>query len=114
MTWGCFSLDTAAAPEVCIAERYSWRWAIEPSNATGKQPTGAGDASYRTAKAVERTVPFTFLVQSLMILWYAISCDPAAGILSDGAARTRGTGPRPPPRPPTCTPPSAASSPPPE
>ena len=33
------------------------------------------------------TVPFTFLIQSLMIIWYAISCDPAAAI---GAA-----GPRP-------------------
>jgi hypothetical protein len=76
---GIFTLDTAASPEA-IAERYSWRWAIEPSNATGKQLTGAGDACNRTAKAVERTVPFAFLIQSLMILWYAISCDPAAAI----------------------------------
>lgn len=28
----------------------------------------------------ERTVPFAFLVQSLVILWYAISCDPATTI----------------------------------
>jgi hypothetical protein len=76
---GLFSLDTAADP-AGIAERYSWRWAIEPSNATGKQLTGAGDACNRTQEAVERTVPFTFLVQSLMIVWYAISCDPAASI----------------------------------
>ena len=76
---GLFTLDTEAGPEA-IAERYSWRWAIEPSNATGKQLTGAGDACNRTEKAVERAVPFAFLTQSLMIVWYAISCDPAAAI----------------------------------
>ncbi len=76
---GLFTLDTEASPEA-IAERYSWRWAIEPSNAAGKQLTGAGDACNRTQNAVERAVPFAFLIQSLMILWYAISCDPAAAI----------------------------------
>ena len=74
-----FTLDTRLAPGAVI-ERYSWRWPIEPSNATGKQVTGEGDARNRTARAVERTVPFAFLVQSLMICWYAISCDPAAGL----------------------------------
>lgn len=29
---------------------------------------------------VERTVPFAFLIQSLMICWYAVTCDPAAGL----------------------------------
>jgi hypothetical protein len=74
---GLFSLDTAAAP-AAIAERYSWRWPIEPSNATGKQLLGAGDACNRTQKAVERTVPFGFLIQTLLITWYARSArDPA-------------------------------------
>ncbi len=76
---GIFTLDTKASPEA-LAERYSWRWPIEPSDAAGKQLTGAGDACNRTQKAVERTVPFAFLIQSLMILWYARSCDPAASI----------------------------------
>jgi hypothetical protein len=76
---GIFTLDTALSPAAAI-ERYSWRWPIEPSNAAGKQVTGAGDACNRVPKAVERTVPFAFLVQSLMICWYAISCDPAAGL----------------------------------
>jgi hypothetical protein len=76
---GIFTLDTKAPAET-TAERYSWRWAIEPSNATGKQLTGAGDACNRVPKAVERAVPFAFLIQSLMIIWYAISCDPAAGV----------------------------------
>ncbi len=53
-------------------------WAIEPSNAAGKQFLGVGDACNRTQKAVERTVPFGFLVQTLLITWYARSaCDPA-------------------------------------
>ena len=74
---GLFSLDTAAAP-AAAAERYSWRWPIEPSNAAGKQLLGVGDACNRTRKAVERTVPFGFLVQTLLITWYARSaCDPA-------------------------------------
>jgi hypothetical protein len=76
---GLFTLDTELSPAAVI-ERYSWRWPIEPSNAAGKQVTGAGDACNRVPKAVERTVPFAFLVQSLMICWYAISCDPAAGL----------------------------------
>jgi hypothetical protein len=76
---GLFTLDTALSAAAVI-ERYSWRWPIEPSNATGKQVTGAGDACSRTMRAVERAVPFAFLVQSLMICWYAISCDPAAGM----------------------------------
>jgi hypothetical protein len=76
---GIFTLDIGLSPREAI-ERYSWRWPIEPSNAAGKQVTGAGDACSRTARAVERAVPFAFLVQSLMICWYAVSCDPAAGL----------------------------------
>ena len=74
---GLFSLDTGADP-AAIAERYSWRWPIQPSNATGKQILGVGDACNRTRKAVERTVPFGFLIQSLLIVWYsAFAYDPA-------------------------------------
>jgi hypothetical protein len=76
---GIFTLDSALTAAAAI-ERYSWRWPIEPSNAAGKQVTGAGDACNRVLGAVERTVPFAFLIQSLMICWYAVSCDPAAGI----------------------------------
>ena len=76
---GLFTLDTSLTAAQAI-ERYSWRWPTEPSNAAGKQVTGAGDACNRTTRAVERAVPFAFLVQSLMIVWYAISCDPAAGL----------------------------------
>ena len=67
-----FTLDTAATTAAVI-ERYSWRWPIEPSNAAGKQITGVGDACNRVTAAVERTVPFGFLVQSLLICWYTRS-----------------------------------------
>ncbi|MGH3197338.1 MAG: transposase, partial [Streptosporangiaceae bacterium] len=80
-----FTLGTSATAAAVI-ERYSWRWAIEPSNATGKQLTGAGDACTRVQRAVERAVPFAFLIQSLMIIWYARACDPAASI---GCRRSR-------------------------
>jgi DDE superfamily endonuclease len=74
---GLFTLDKDAGP-AAIAERYSWRWPIEPSNATGKQILGVGDACNRVEKAVERTVPFGFLVQTLLIIWYTRSgYDPA-------------------------------------
>jgi len=74
---GLFTLDTDAGP-AATAERYSWRWPIEASNAAGKQILGVGDACNRTEKAVERTVPFGFLIQALVILWYArCAYDPA-------------------------------------
>jgi len=74
---GLFTLDTGAGP-AAIAERYSWRWPIEPSNATGKQILGVGDPCNRVQKAVERTVPFGFLIQSLLICWYTRwAYDPA-------------------------------------
>ncbi len=106
---GIFTLGTRLSPEQAI-ERYSWRWPIEPSNAAGKQVTGAGDACNRTAKAVERAVPFAFLIQSLMICWYALSCDPATGLgqrrQRNPRYRAKAT-----PRPPACTPRSATRSP---
>ena len=74
---GLFTLDTEAGP-AAITERYSWRWPIEPSNATGKQLLGVGDACNRVEQAVERTVPFGFLIQTLLIVWYARwAYDPA-------------------------------------
>jgi hypothetical protein len=49
------------------------RWSIEPSNATSKQQMGVGQARNRLPKAVERTVPFGMLTQSLVIIWYTLS-----------------------------------------
>jgi hypothetical protein len=65
-----FTLD-GDVTDTQIVQRYSWRWPIEPSNATGKQLMGVGHAHNRLERAVERTVPFGFLIQSLLIVWYA-------------------------------------------
>jgi DDE superfamily endonuclease len=56
-----------------VIERYAVRWSIEPSNANGKQQMGVGQARNRLPKAVARTVPFGMLVQTLVIVWYALS-----------------------------------------
>ena len=66
-----FTLDQTATPEQ-IVERYAIRWAIEPANAVGKQQMGVGQARNRVKKAVERTVPFGMLIQSLVVVWYAL------------------------------------------
>jgi hypothetical protein len=67
-----FTLDTDT-DDAGIVERYAVRWSIEPTNATSKQHMGVGQARNRLPKAVERTVPFGMLVQSLVVLWYAVS-----------------------------------------
>lgn len=67
-----FTTDTTATAEQII-ERYADRWALETSNATGKQVLGVGQARNRLPHAVERTVPFEFLIQTLVTLWYATS-----------------------------------------
>jgi hypothetical protein len=66
-----FTLDPAATPEQ-IVERYAIRWSIEPANAVGKQQMGVGQARNRVKNAVERTVPFGMLIQSLVVIWYAL------------------------------------------
>jgi hypothetical protein len=67
-----FTFDTQASAAQVVA-RYAVRWSIEPSNATGKQQMGVGQARNRLPRAVQRTVPFGMLVQSLVIVWYALS-----------------------------------------
>jgi hypothetical protein len=67
-----YTLDTDT-DDVGIVQRYAVRWSIEPSNAAGKQQMGVGQARNRLPKAVQRTVPFGMLVQSLVIVWYAVS-----------------------------------------
>lgn len=67
-----FTVD-AVSSATRVVERYATRWSIEPSNATSKQQMGAGQARNRLPKAVERTVPFGMLTQSLVIIWYTQS-----------------------------------------
>jgi DDE superfamily endonuclease len=66
-----FTLDPTATPEQ-VVERYAVRWSIEPANAVGKQQMGVGQARNRVKTAVERTVPFGMLIQSLVVVWYAL------------------------------------------
>jgi DDE superfamily endonuclease len=66
-----FTTDTDADPEH-IVERYAHRWPIETAIAAGKQLLGIGQARNRLQRAVERTVPFQFLVYSLVICWYTL------------------------------------------
>ncbi len=64
------STDMTASPGELI-ERYEERWSIEVCLQDAKQITGVGQARNRTRKAVERTVPFGLLCQTLTVTWYA-------------------------------------------
>lgn len=64
------STDMTAGPAELI-ERYEERWSIEVCLQDAKQITGVGQARNRTRKAVERTVPFGLLCQTLTVTWYA-------------------------------------------
>jgi hypothetical protein len=67
-----FTTDRQAAAEDIVV-RYAQRWSIEPANAAAKQLLGVGQARNRVARAVQRTVPFGLLIQSLVTVWYASS-----------------------------------------
>jgi hypothetical protein len=54
-----------------MIERYAARWAIEVAIEDAKQLFGTGQARNRTARAVERTVPFMLACQALTICRYA-------------------------------------------
>jgi hypothetical protein len=68
----------AAATIAQVIERYSARWSIEVAIEDAKQLLGAGQARNRTARAVERTVPFQLACQAIATCWYATAGhDPA-------------------------------------
>jgi hypothetical protein len=62
--------DTAASPAQVI-ERYAARWSVEVAIEDSKQIFGAGQARNRTARAVERAIPFQLACQAITITWYA-------------------------------------------
>ena len=64
------STDLSATPAQ-IVERYATRWSIEVAIEDAKQTGGVGQARNRLPRAVERTVPFALVVNSLAICWYA-------------------------------------------
>jgi len=62
--------DTAASPAQLI-ERYAARWSVEVAIEDSKQIFGAGQARNRTARAVERAIPFQLACQAIAVTWYA-------------------------------------------
>ena len=65
-------VTTEKDPDIArVIERYAARWAIEVAIEDAKQLFGAGQARNRTARAVERTVPFMLACQALTVCWYA-------------------------------------------
>lgn len=71
--------DLQASAAQVIA-RYADRWSIETCFQDAKHVTGVGEARNRVKLAVERTVPFGFLCQTIAIAWYALHGDPAADV----------------------------------
>ena len=72
------STDTTATTAELIA-RYDSRWTIETAHQEAKAH-GVGQARNRVREAVERTVPFGFLAQTITIAWYALHGDPEADL----------------------------------
>jgi hypothetical protein len=92
-----FTVDATATPEQ-VVKRYAVRWSIEPANAVGKQQVGVGQARNRVKNAVERTVPFGMLIQSLVVIWCTLhghhpTTTPTTPSPADSP--NRGTRPRP-------------------
>ena len=77
--------DTAAPPARVI-ERYAARWSIEVAIEDSKQIFGAGQARNRTARAVERAVPFQLACQAITTCWYATAGHHPADV-ADHRAR---------------------------
>jgi DDE superfamily endonuclease len=62
-----------------LTSRYDSRWTIETYHQEAKAH-GVGEARNRVQKAVERTVPFGFLAQTITVAWYAVHGDPDADL----------------------------------
>ena len=74
---GLITTDAEATPAQVI-ERYAARWSVEVAIEDARQVFGAGQARNRTARALERTVPFQLACQAITTTWYATAGhDPA-------------------------------------
>jgi hypothetical protein len=69
-----------------IISRYAARWTIEVVFSQMRQILGVGQARNRTARAVERTVPFGLTAYTLVILWYTRHGNAAADVAAHRAA----------------------------
>lgn len=73
------STDVEATPAELVA-RYADRWSIEVAFQDAKHTVGVGEARNRVPRAVERTVPFGFLCQTIAVAWYALNADVAGDV----------------------------------
>jgi hypothetical protein len=73
-------------PIEAIITRYASRWTIEVVFSQMRQILGVGQARNRTARAVERTVPFGLTTYTLVILWYARHGNPTVDVEAHRAA----------------------------
>jgi DDE superfamily endonuclease len=53
-----------------VIEQYAARWSAEVAIEDAKQVFSAGQAGNRTARAVERTIPFQLACQAIAVTWY--------------------------------------------
>ncbi len=60
---------------------YDTRWTIETCHQEAKAH-GVGEARNRVQHAVERTVPFGFLTQTITIAWYQLHGNPASDLVA--------------------------------
>ncbi len=68
----------ADASAAAVIERYAGRWSVEVAIEDSKQIFSAGQARNRTARAVERAIPFQLACQAIAVTWYATAGhDPA-------------------------------------
>jgi hypothetical protein len=72
------STDAQASTAQLIA-RYDSRWSIETAHQEAKAH-GVGQARNRVRHAVERTVTFRLLCQTITIAWYALHSNPDADL----------------------------------
>jgi hypothetical protein len=69
-----------------VIERYAARWSVEVAIEDAKQLIGVGEAHNRTARAVERAVPFGLACLTLAVCWYATAGHQPADV-TDRLAR---------------------------
>lgn len=76
--------DMASTPAQII-EGYARRWPIEVVFRQAREVLGVGQAHNRTARAVQRTVPFGLYTYTMIILWYVQHADPASDVATHRA-----------------------------
>ncbi len=69
---------TATAADIVV--RYAARWSIEICFHDARNILGVGETQNRVEKAVQRSVPFTFMCHTITILWFTLNANPETQI----------------------------------